>query len=419
MKRREYFLYAKKIKIMTLFNNLSPPRQRIAILENIRWTQTAYAVLCQPHHTDMVSKLWFERKQRIRVVRLTQNSVRSLRPADILQNGTTLTQRRQIYIYLAVKWDSHKPPGFHQKYLKLFSEDEQSFYRFGTTWGKWLMTTFSFWGGVTLRVTESARKNVGSAPIANCKYSTCWIFTIKTPDVWSAMKAYRVPWGESLPMHPIIAWFDLSSSSHFTSWMYRKALEATKKTLSYTAHLGKRLSTRGGCYGLGKSNLKIPITNWFIIIFVTELIGDHSKDIVSTPPLVPSVINVLTNNTDPFFIWCGNMKNFGMRCVLSYQKLLIILYQWTILLLSDDSLLNFSKLQKTVWLAGLTSAKQLLAQHWLPPHSLDLYKWLTQLRDIIMLELSTARENVAQMSTLKIWARIHKDSKNPLRELLI
>ncbi len=33
------------------------------------------------------------------------------------------------------------------KYLILCSEDEQSFYGFGTTWGKWLMT---FWGGVTL-----------------------------------------------------------------------------------------------------------------------------------------------------------------------------------------------------------------------------------------------------------------------------
>ncbi len=40
--------------------------------------------------------LWFEWKQRILVARLTQKSVRSLRPADILQNGATLTQRRQI-----------------------------------------------------------------------------------------------------------------------------------------------------------------------------------------------------------------------------------------------------------------------------------------------------------------------------------
>ncbi len=32
------------------------------------------------------------------------------------------------------------------------------------------------WG--VLRVTESARKNVGGAPIANCKYSTCWIWLL-------------------------------------------------------------------------------------------------------------------------------------------------------------------------------------------------------------------------------------------------
>ncbi len=32
------------------------------------------------------------------------------------------------------QWDSHKPPGSHPKYLKLCSEDKQSFHRFGTTW---------------------------------------------------------------------------------------------------------------------------------------------------------------------------------------------------------------------------------------------------------------------------------------------
>ncbi len=38
-------------------------------------------------------------------------------------------------IYLAVDGDSHKPPGFYQKYLKLCSEDEQSFYGVGMTCG--------------------------------------------------------------------------------------------------------------------------------------------------------------------------------------------------------------------------------------------------------------------------------------------
>ncbi len=49
--------------------------------------------------------------------------------------------RRISYFYgpwqcnlLGSQWDSHKPPGFHPKYLKLCSEDERSFYGFGTTW---------------------------------------------------------------------------------------------------------------------------------------------------------------------------------------------------------------------------------------------------------------------------------------------
>ncbi len=126
-----------------------------------------------------VFTLWFERKQHIRVVRLTQNSVLCLRSVDILQNGTTLTQRgdellKKSYFYflciqkvfsshykiqieplmadglfwrclsyfagpwqcylLGSQWDSHKPPCFHPKYLKMCSEDGWSFYWYGTTW---------------------------------------------------------------------------------------------------------------------------------------------------------------------------------------------------------------------------------------------------------------------------------------------
>ncbi len=44
MKRREYLLYAKKIKTTTLFNNSSHQRYRSAILESICWMQTAYGV---------------------------------------------------------------------------------------------------------------------------------------------------------------------------------------------------------------------------------------------------------------------------------------------------------------------------------------------------------------------------------------
>ncbi len=52
---------------------------------------------CQTINTVKAQKsIWFERKQRIRAVQLTQKSERSLCPVDILQNGATLTYRRLI-----------------------------------------------------------------------------------------------------------------------------------------------------------------------------------------------------------------------------------------------------------------------------------------------------------------------------------
>ncbi len=95
MKRREYFLYAKKTKITTLFNNSS---QRSAILENIHWTKTAYAEVSSTtrircfHSNQSINK----RRRCILAVRLKQNSVRYLCPVDILQNGAKVTQMRQI-----------------------------------------------------------------------------------------------------------------------------------------------------------------------------------------------------------------------------------------------------------------------------------------------------------------------------------
>ncbi len=59
----------KENKTTTLFNNSSPLVQRSTILENIRWTQAAYALVCQPRHKDTSSTfvyalIWM--KQRIR-----------------------------------------------------------------------------------------------------------------------------------------------------------------------------------------------------------------------------------------------------------------------------------------------------------------------------------------------------------------
>ncbi len=113
MKLREYFLYAKKTKITTLFNNLYfrfYESSSSTFIYALIWTKTAYP--CGAADTEQLY---------------------SLRPADTLQNGATLTRRRQriktflfslctksfLVASFGSQWDSHKPPGFHPKYLKL------------------------------------------------------------------------------------------------------------------------------------------------------------------------------------------------------------------------------------------------------------------------------------------------------------
>lgn len=64
-----------------------------------------------------------------------------------------------------------------------------------------------------------------------------------------------------------------------------------------------------------------------------------------------------------------------------------------VLLLNDDSNLGFTELQSKICLAGLTSAKKIIAQRWLPPNNLSVRHWLFQFHDIVMLQLSTTRIN--------------------------
>ncbi len=106
MKWREYFFCAKKIKTTTLFNN-SSLHQHSDILEIIRWTQIAYAVLCQLHHTDTLFLFKSKRRKRIFVVWLTQNSMRCF--------------------YLAVSWIVTSLPVFIQNILSCAPKTNEAF----------------------------------------------------------------------------------------------------------------------------------------------------------------------------------------------------------------------------------------------------------------------------------------------------
>ncbi len=141
---------------------------------------------------------WFERKQCINTLLMTENSVCTLRPSDAFQNGATLTQRDReetncwinvIFIFFAYKKYSRRfikfrlnhwwqidysedafhtfmdldsaiyyavngtdisLPVFIQNILNCVPRMNEAFMGLERHGGKWLMSKFSFWGGVSL-----------------------------------------------------------------------------------------------------------------------------------------------------------------------------------------------------------------------------------------------------------------------------
>ncbi len=177
MKQREHFFCAKKTKqrfYSTLFSS--------AILENISAGRKQRTLFCVNHIPDMLFSFKSKSKYTYKtyscgmadsteertLVALNTLKWRYAEPEEtncwikswvffaqkkcsrhfikVRLNHWTTADRlfwqclsyfsRPLQCYLlGSQWDSHTPPGFHPQYLKLCSEDEQSFYGFGMTWG--------------------------------------------------------------------------------------------------------------------------------------------------------------------------------------------------------------------------------------------------------------------------------------------
>ncbi len=155
--------------LVTTIRRLSfSPRHCSAILDITHWMQVAYALLHLPQCKDKLFSFKSKRKIRIHALMRMQKSIRCLRSMGNIQNGATVTRRRiaeeksffaykkysgsfikfrlnhwcqmdfpgdafhsldlDSVIYLAVN-ETVTSLRFYLKYLKLCSEDKQSFWR--------------------------------------------------------------------------------------------------------------------------------------------------------------------------------------------------------------------------------------------------------------------------------------------------
>ena len=77
----------------------------------------------------------------------------------------------------------------------------------------------------------------------------------------------------------------------------------------------------------------------------------------------------------------------------------------TILLLNDFTGLNLPIIHQRWLLLGLTAAKRMLTQRWMPPHTLPHQKWIAETIDLANMEMSVARMDRAKTTNIALWKR--------------
>ena len=115
---------------------------------------------------------------------------------------------------------------------------------------------------------------------------------------------------------------------------------------------------------------------------------------------------------------CPDVQNFWSRVAGILTELLSthIPTDPILFLLNDDSKLELVRKKQKTLFCGLTAAKKLLVQRWLPPHDLSTKKWLSYFHDIVLLEQSASRINKAKPETLEMWSHLANKIKTKLLE---
>jgi len=232
----------------------------------------------------------------------------------------------------------------------------------------------------------------------------------------SALRTYGVQTNSKLQTHPIVAWLSTTNTRGLVSAVYSQLQTRTQQELPLARVWSRDLAVaeedinwknvwENALHASKNPNHQLIHYKLCQKAYSTPLLRFRMK--LSTSPNC-NLCSLNTLGTFKHMIWdCPEVFGFWRKVTVTLSSMIDkpIPLEPTLLLLNDDSHLGLNEKQRKVWLAGLTAAKKLVVQRWLPPHKLYARKWLEYFQDVVMLELSTARLNKAQISTLDSWKR--------------
>jgi len=232
----------------------------------------------------------------------------------------------------------------------------------------------------------------------------------------ASLKAYGVPWGQPLPVHPLYELITTKKESEgLVSVLYNSFLKSTYKPLPLDRVWRADMADSENEFNWETiwSNIKLSSRN-----------PNHQQihfNFVHRTYLTPRKLHLMNWNTDPLCHLCplgatGTFVHMFWECppvatfwktvteVLSNIVSVRVPVSMPVLLLNDFTCLPMPKHLKCMVLAGLTAAKKMLATRWKPPHELSKRQWMLSFLDVIYMEQSTARINGAKGIVQQSWS---------------
>uniref|UniRef100_A0A3Q3AUI9 Reverse transcriptase domain-containing protein n=1 Tax=Kryptolebias marmoratus TaxID=37003 RepID=A0A3Q3AUI9_KRYMA len=231
----------------------------------------------------------------------------------------------------------------------------------------------------------------------------------------SAMKAYGVPWGGPLPIHPLQELLASQGQTRGIVSKLYKFISDPRARLPVENIWERDLSFMGDieiCWDTVWENLhntsKNPDHQLIHFKFIHRMYltprKRHAMKIITSP--ICDLCTLKVPGSFMHMYWdCPSVASFWRQISTTLSDLLKfdISLSPSLFLLNDDSTLELSSQQKRMLWAGLTAAKKMLALRWQPPHLLPWQQWANSFLDIVMMERSVARMHTASQKTIRAW----------------
>ena len=231
----------------------------------------------------------------------------------------------------------------------------------------------------------------------------------------ASMRAYGVPW--DLNTHPLHLIFNSKRKNNgIVSDLYKFINKAAYKVLPLDR--------------LWKSDIAIQADLDWCTIWVNVSLSSRNLNhqmihykFIHRSYLMPQRLLHMKLRTNPYcdfcpdntigtffhMIWqCPEVNRFWKNISSTLSDIIgrAIPHSEHLLLLNDTSSLQLNITDRRLLLAGLTAAKKIVVCRWKSPHTLSVREWISSYRDIIQLELSTARLHCAKTCNIICWSKI-------------